>query len=489
MGTMDEGRKAARLVFPGHKFGADDPEEALALVRLGVGGFCLYGGRAAEAAEFTARLQAASPSPLLFCGDYEDGLATQCPGGTALPSNMGLGAAGSETLARRKGELTALESRAVGVDWVFAPVLDLATQPANPIVNIRSFSSEPREVARLARAYVRGLKAAGALSCLKHFPGHGETRADSHLELPEVSAPRELLELRELAPFRELAKEADSVMTGHLLVPALEPDPGLPYSLSADVRRTLRERWGFTGLVSTDALNMKAVADRFEELDAARRALLGGSDILLVPRDPRRLIRELSAAVEESPELKASVEISCERLQKALRGGGGRPAFELVGCRAHGQEAGRMAEACLAWARGAIPPPGRRLLYWEAEAGSPQERLGAAFIQALRERGFTVIAYAGQEPSPGETLVLGSFLSPRAYSGRIAYSPRQAERIRAALSRSKSSFVVSFGSPFVFEALSAGGLCAFSRSEAAQKAAARALAGEIEVKGRLPVAQ
>ena len=147
-----------------------------------------------------------------------------------------------------------------------------------------------------------------------------------------------------------------------------------------------------------------------------------------------------------------------------------------------------MAEACLAWARGPIAPPSRRLLYWEAEAGSPQEWLGAAFAQALRERGFTVVAYAGPESSPGETLVLGSFLSPRAYSGRIAYSPRQAERIRAALARSKNSFIVSFGSPFVFDSFPAPGLCAFSRSEAAQKAAARALAGEIEVKGRMPVA-
>ena len=485
---MTENMRAARLVFPGHKLGVDDPEEALDLVQLGVGGFCLYGGRVREVAEFTARLRAAARFPLLFCGDYEDGLATQCPGGTAFASNMGLGASGSEALARRKGALTALESRAVGVSWVLAPVLDLATAPANPIVNIRSFSSDPGEVTRLARAYVRGLKSGGALSCLKHFPGHGETRADSHLELPRVAASRGLLERRELSPFRELSAEADSVMTGHLLVPALEPDRRLPYSLSADVGRTLRSLWGFNGLVLTDALNMRAVADRFEELDAARRALLGGSDILLVPRDPRRLIRGLSSAVEKAPELEAAVGVSFARFQKALRGAGGpRPAFELVGCRKHRLEAERMAEACLAWARGPSLPRGRRLLYWEAEADSPREWLGAAFVQALRERGFEVVPFKGPESSKGATLVLGSFLSPRAYSGRIAYPPRQARSIRTALSRDKRAVVVSFGSPFVFEALRTGGLCAFSRSEPAQKAAARALAGEIKVKGRMPV--
>src|SRR5262249_42096968 len=157
-----------QLIFPGYKFGIDDPDEALMLAELGVGGFCLFGGLPDEVAEFAARLQKAAPRRLLLCADFEDGVATQVMGATALPSNMGLGAANSETLAFEKGRVTAAESRALGVDWVLAPVCDLATAPANPIVNTRAFSSEPGDAARMARAFLRGLKSQGALGCLKH---------------------------------------------------------------------------------------------------------------------------------------------------------------------------------------------------------------------------------------------------------------------------------------------------------------------------------
>ncbi|MBI5631372.1 MAG: hypothetical protein HY921_10875 [Elusimicrobia bacterium] len=491
----------AELVFPGFKFGLDDPDEALKLVELGVGGFCLYGGEVVEVARFTRTLQAKARTPLLFCADYEDGVASQCPGGTALSANMGLGAANSESLAYQKGAITAAESVALGVRWVFAPVVDLATEPKNPIVNTRSFSSDPATVTRLARAYIKGLHAGGALSCLKHFPGHGETIKDSHLELPILEVPRSTLSQRELVPFQNLAEEGDSVMTGHLSVPALEKDKDLPYSLSSDVEKTLRQKLGFKGLVCTDALNMQAVAGHFEETRAARLALMGGSDILLVPAKPRDLVAALFSAVEEDSRLAAAAAAACGRLVEVREryavgrsAAAERPrdssgdALSLVGSPKNCEIARKMAEACLAWSAGPKPlTAGAQIRYWEPEEENPKDWLGKDFTKELAQAGARVSPVRpDQGAEPEDVLVVGSFLGPRAYTGRIVYGRGEIARIQSMLGRFPRARVVSFGSPFVFQTLKAAGLCAFSKNSPAQKAAAKALLGRVEVSGRMP---
>lgn len=489
---MTDAEKAGRLVFPGFKFGVDDPAQALSLVELGVGGFCLYGGEIGELSALAANLQAKAAAPLLFAADYEDGVFSQCRGGTALPSNMGLGASGSEDLAYQKGVITGHEAKAMGVRWVFAPVCDLATLAENPIVNTRAFSSDPRLVTRLARAYIRGLRSAGVLACVKHFPGHGETRQDSHLELPLVKTARAKLFARELIPFKELAQEAGAVMTGHLTVPALVKDKKTPYSLSDDVARTLRGEMGFTGLVTTDALNMQAIAKQYNDLEAAMAALLGGSDIMLVPASPRELVAGLMAAAQEDRALSAAAVRSFNRLEQTQRrttfNQGPPGSLEVVGCPEHQKAAELMAQSCLAWARRAQILLKSHIRYWEPEADSADDWLGQAFVAELRDNGFSVVAFEPARPNAfRDPLVVGCFLSPRAYSGRIRYSSAEAKAVRAAMKRAAQAVVVSFGSPFVFESLGVPGLCAFSRNEAAQKAAARALSGRIKVTGRMPV--
>jgi beta-glucosidase-like glycosyl hydrolase len=484
---MSASEKAVQLIMPGYKFGIDDPDEALLLAEMGVGGFCLYGGLPDEVAAFSARLQEKAPRPLLLNADYEDGVATQCPGGTPLPSNMGLGASGSETLAFEKGEITAAESRAMGVSWVLAPVVDLATAPSNPIVNVRSFGADPGLVTRLARAYMRGLRSKGALGCLKHFPGHGETLEDSHLQLPSVRLPRETLRERELLPYASLAGEADAVMTGHLLVPALGAAEA-PYSISDDPKRTLRADLGFAGLISTDALAMQAIAANFDELDASRRALLGGADILLVPKDSRSLARDLPAAVAEDPALAAVVEAAVARLDKARAlAAAAPPALPMteVGGPRHAERAETLAEACLAWSREALPALPRSFSYWEPEASGPDEWQGAAFLEALRGLGHEIAPW--KEGEKAGTLVVGAFLNPRAYTGRIEYDEDEKTRVRAALKAADRGVVASFGSPWVFAAAGGAGLCSFSKNDPAQRALARALAGKLPVKGRMPV--
>lgn len=491
---MNQALEAAQLIFPGYAFGIDDAAQAEALAELGVGGFCLYGGEVREVAEFVERLQKKAPRPLLFCADYEDGVASQSAGGTWLPTNLGVGCSGSAELAFRKAVITAREAKALGVHWILAPVVDLVTRRENPIVNVRSFSERPEVVVEMARAYLKGLRSENVLSCLKHFPGHGETTVDSHLELPRVDCSAATLEARELKPYKELCAEADSVMTGHLLVAALEPDPATPVSLSrAAVAGALRGRLGFRGLVSTDALTMHAIAKNTPELTAAVMALKGGSDVLLVPAESRKLVFGLLELAADDKDLQAAMEAAGARVRAAkekvglsAQGGPPKTEFAIVNSAEHRREAAVMAEACLAWQREPAVLSGS-VTYWEPDADSQEELQGNIFVEMMRQAGLKV--ELGEPKAAGNTVVIGCFLRPHAYSGRIAYEPELIARSRRVMEGAQRAVVVSFGSPFVigqFEGAESG-LCAFSSDEHAQRAAARALAGQVPAKGRLSV--
>jgi beta-glucosidase-like glycosyl hydrolase len=486
---MSDGGKAAQLVFPGFQFGQDDPKRAAALVKAGVGGFCLYKGEARQIADFIARLQALAETPLLFCADYEDGAASHCQGATALPTNMGIAASGRPELARLKAEITAAEALALGVRWVLAPVVDLAVEPDNPIVNVRSFGSDPALVTRMARAYLAGLRARGVLGCIKHFPGHGRTVRDSHLELPVVKAGRGLLRRSDLAPFRSLAKAADSVMLGHLAVPALAGGRE-PFSLAPAAKRLLRGDLGFSGLVSTDALDMHAISKRYDDTEAALRALRAGADVLLVPKDPERLLAGLPEALAGRG-LAALTAQALARLRRAKARAGlfvdpmpNKLLLAAVGGPRHEALAQELADSCLAWRGKPVSLKGRRIAY--AEVGTKSWR-GRDFATELR-RLDAAVRFTSGAVKPDEVLVLGVFLRPRAYSGRIKPDPAEVAKALALARGARETVVVSFGSPFVLADLPRlSGLCAFSHIAAAQRAAAKALWGRVPVRGRMPV--
>lgn len=480
-------RREVQLIFPGLKVGKDDPSAAERLVRLGVGGFCLYGGTPSAIRALVRRLQSAAATPLLFCADYEDGAASHVEGTTRFPSNMGLGASGRVETAYRKAFCTGREASSLGVRWVFAPVLDLAGRSDNPIVNIRAFGEDPALVSRMARAYLRGLRDAGVLSCVKHFPGHGDTRVDSHLGLPTVRASRRVLRTRELRPYEGVLDLADSVMLAHLRVPALEPGVPVPFS-KRTVSGLLRGDLGYEGLVLTDALDMRAVAGRYGDAGASLRALKAGADILLVPADPEALARRLPGLLDKDPEAAAGAERALGRILRAkgaaglFEDGGLPPASgAAVACAEHRRRARELAEASLCWARRPAGAIARRIRYIEPETASGAPASGRMFLQELKRLGFSV--------SPrGEAVVAASFAGPRAYSGRIRWDAAQVRSARAAAA-SPSSTLVCFGSPFVldqapgFKAV----LCAFGGGEESQRAAARLLAGRLRARGRLPV--
>ena len=469
----------ARLVFPGFTVGKQDPREAEALARLGVGGFCLYRGTPRSVAALTRRLRRAAKRPLLICADYEEGAWVHVPGATPLPTNLGVGASGSEAVARAKGRITGREARALGVDWVLAPVLDLLSEPKNPIVNLRAFSRDPKEAARLARAYLAGLRDAGALGCLKHFPGHGSTTEDSHLDLPTVNAPRALLNRRELAPFRALASDADAVMLGHLVVPALDPSK-LPFTLSAAGPRLLR-RWGFRGLIATDALDMGAIAKHWGEREAALMALRGGADIGLVPKHAAALVAELRVEAGRDAAFARRCAEAERRLDAALRRvRSPRPAPSVVGGAAHRRAAAPLFSACVAWTRPPFGPAPLRVAYYEPQAAGREALSGVDFVAALKRFGVRVRVARNGKARKGEALVAGIFVGPRAYSGRIRLDAASRGRLVRALRSAPGATAISFGSPFALSGLPAktGGLCVYSRAGAAQAAAAGHFLGE-----------
>src|SRR5215469_417339 len=260
------------------------------------------------------QLQEKSKLPLLIGADFERGTAMRLDEGTSFPTAMALAAAGNPKDAYTMGKITALEARAAGIQWIYAPDADVNSNPANPIINTRSFGEDPQHVSEFVTEFIRGVQENGGLATAKHFPGHGDTTADSQIDLPVVSADRERLEKVELVPFRAaIAAGVGSVMTGHLNVPALEPDPNASATLSSHVLTDLlRKQLGFEGLIVTDAMDMGGITVRYAPGDAAVRAVLAGVDALLMPPVPEAAFSALLDAVK-------SGQISQERLEASVR--------------------------------------------------------------------------------------------------------------------------------------------------------------------------
>ena len=280
--------------------------EVLELVRRGVHGVILFGRNVEDAeqvAALVAELKRAAGRPLLVSIDQEGGRVARLrapQGFTELPPMRALGELGDAELARAAGALVGEELRAVGVDQDYAPVVDVDTNPANPVIGDRAFSRDPAMVARLGAAFALGLQSAGVAACAKHFPGHGDTSQDSHKDLPRLPHDLERLERVELAPFRALAQAGvAAVMTAHVVFEAL--DPARPATLSPAVMALLRTRCGFQGCAVSDDLEMKAVAAHFALDEAASAAVAAGVDALLVCHSAavqHRAIDAVRAAVE-----------------------------------------------------------------------------------------------------------------------------------------------------------------------------------------------
>jgi beta-N-acetylhexosaminidase len=315
--TLEE--KAGQVLFPrinGYFLSSDDEtflEYERWIEEYHVGGIEIFFGDVCGAACVLDRLQARARIPLLVACDAETGMAHRISGATHLTHNMGLGATGDEHMAYLQGKITAIEGRAIGVHIFEGPTVDVNVNPDNPIIAVRSFGDDPGRVARMGLAFVRGAQDHGMIASAKHFPGHGRTLVDSHMDMPVVDVPREELDRVELFPFREAVKDGVmGVLTAHLRAPALDPDTDYPATLSrAIVTGLLREEMGFDGLVMTDCMRMDGITKYFPPGKAELRSFLAGHDMILGP-----FLEEAYTAILQAAE---SGDLPMDRLDSSIR--------------------------------------------------------------------------------------------------------------------------------------------------------------------------
>lgn len=321
--TNASARNSARLILPALRsealsgFAHEAGRIADAL-EIGVGGFIIFGGTAESVRKLTTDLLRRAGRPLLLAADLERGAGQQISGLTEFPPPMALASLGDPAVVRWAGSVTAQEARAVGINWVFAPVADLDVVPENPIVQTRAFGGNPNDVATCVRQWVEGCQSAGALACAKHYPGHGRTTVDSHITLPVVEAPAAALRSTDLLPFTvAIESGVASIMTAHVAYPALDSS-NLPATLSGKLLGELRNKSRFDGLVVTDALIMDGALAGRRESDAAVQAIQAGADLLLYPNDPRRVRDALEAALSSGNLGRERVDQSLRRYERGL---------------------------------------------------------------------------------------------------------------------------------------------------------------------------
>ena len=462
------------------------------------------------------QLQAKSKLPLLIGADFERGSAMRLDEGTSFPTQMAIAAGGDPRDAYTMGKITALESRQAGVQWIYAPVADVNNNPGNPIINTRSYGENAEQVSEFVSAYVRGVEENGGLATAKHFPGHGDTAADSHIDLPVIRTDRARLESLEFVPFRAaIAAGAGSVMTGHLNVPALEPDPNTPATLSSNILTgVLRDELGFQGLVVTDAMDMGGITVRFAPGEAAVRAVLAGADCLLMPPVPDAAFESLQHAVKTGrisrERLDASVRLILET--KARLGLGKSRLVNVNEINAHFAAAGWQKQAqdisdrgitLLRDAAHRLPldgtKPSRALLL--AFYADPEPTPGEDLERELRRRFDSVTTLRADTrfrdganlklPAPDsyDVAILALFVRVSDRKGNVDVPVEQAALAQQIYKSGKPVVTLSFGSPYLIEGFPQAEtwLSAFGISDVAQISMARALFGEIPVHGHLPV--
>lgn len=491
------------------------------IVEFHVGGYHAFGGDPVALAALLNRMQRLAKIPLLITADLEGGPGYQFRGATRLPRAMALGATGSEELAYHAGQITAIEGRALGIHVNFYPVLDVNNNPRNPIINIRSFGEDVALVSRLGQAYIRGAQENGQLATAKHFPGHGDTSQDSHLELPVIAVGRDRLDRIELPPFRAAIRAGvAAIMTAHIALPQLEPEKGVPATLSpAILTGLLRTELGFQGLIFTDAMEMRGIADHFTPEEATVRAVRAGADVILFPVDVEKSFTALRQAVERGEIPLERIEASVRRLLEAkARLGLHRNRYvdldqieAIVGNREHQQWARMMIERAITLVRDerrvlplALDETRRVLLLTilDAREGWREGTPGSAFRAELLKRHRNVIEVTIDEKTSRETIevvkkladlcdviLANGFIRIAAYKGSIDLTEEQLALLRA-LSKSEKPFVFTlFGSPYVLSFVPElpTYILTYEYYPEAERAALRAILGEIPFTGKLPI--
>jgi beta-N-acetylhexosaminidase len=470
-----------------------------------------------DVAAFLNRMQRLSRVPMLVGGDLERGASMRLNNTTIFPHAMAFAAANDLQGVRYEGQITAREARAIGLHWVFFPVADVNNNPDNPVINIRSYGEDPLQVAALVDAFIEGAhseKDARVLTTVKHFPGHGDTATDSHMNLATIVADRQRLDKMEFVPFRSAIEHGvDSVMTAHIAVPALDA-ADLPATLSTKIMTgILRDEFGFKGLIVTDALEMGGIAKGFGVGEAAVRAVEAGADVLLMPPDVHAAIEAVVAAVNKGTIPRARIQQSVMRILEA-KAKVGLGTTSLVNLEAINDEinspesiakAQEIADKSVTLVKNenALLPlrePAKACFWSLAEGRTSVE--GLAMGAELRKRvpGAKMIMldtatseddiHKAEEANSGcETNVVAAFLAVAAYRGNTALGGNFPALVTRLLNSKKPMVLMAMGNPYLLRNYPEvpAYLTTYSTVPPSEIAALKALLGEIPIQGKLPV--
>jgi len=486
-----------------------------------VTGHSLNGGvRNAEPYAMAAlinRLQKMARTPLFVTADFERGASMRVNSTTAWPYSMAFAAAKDLTAVSQEGADTARDARAMGVNWLFAPVADVNNNPDNPIINIRSFGENPAEVSSFVQAYITGAhsdRKNPVLVTAKHFPGHGDTTEDSHLALARLDADHDRIEAVELQPFRTaIAAGVDAVMTAHLAVPALEPE-NIPATVSSKILTgVLRDELGFHGLVVTDAMDMQGLAAMFDTAEASVRAIQAGADVLLMPKRAEDAIRGVTAAVESGRISRKRLDESVTRVLAAkVRLGLTRKKLvnlediaDVVDSPESEERAQSVADHAVTLVKDTkdslpVRHPENTCLIALTEGRRSQQ--GIRLIDEVKKRAPSItttvldpamtkadLDQVAEKASSCGQIIAAAFVSVNAYRGNVALAGGYPDFLNGLIAGKAPVLLAALGNPYLVRSFPnvAAYMTTFSPTPTSETALAKALFGEIAITGHLPV--
>ena len=467
-----------------------------------IGGVIFFQGGPNRQAKITNRLQAKANIPLFVGIDAEWGLSMRLDSTHAYPFNMTLGAIQDYNLIKKVGEQMGEQANRMHVNFMFGPVVDINTNPKNPIIGVRSYGENKEQVALHATALTNGLQQKGVLATAKHFPGHGDTSADSHHTLPYLSFSRERLTETELYPFRELIKSGlASIMVAHLEVKALEPQKGLPTSLSyKTITELLRNDMQFDGLIFTDALNMKGVTQYKSPGDVDLEAFKAGNDILLFSENVPLAIQKIKQAIKSGDISEARLEESVKRILRykypiVVQNSTNidlQNLYQDLNQSAYKELNKKLYQAALTWGKkpASFFNDAEKIAYIKLG-----DDVNTDFVHALEQRANVTSFYLSSVENPQQLaqfdrVIVGFHKADNAWKNHN-FTANELKFIQKII-KVKPTTLVAFTKPYSLLSIDDfslfdGVLLAYQNNKYAHEAAAEALFGEIEAKGKMPV--
>ncbi|MCU7496433.1 MAG: serine hydrolase [Ignavibacteria bacterium] len=514
--------KCAQMVMPwveAEFMNEDDPKykRLVHLVRdLKVGGLIFFEGDVINQVMLTNKLQRLSGLPLLISADYERGVGMRLKDAVEFPYNMAVAAADDTALTYMMGKIIGQETRAIGVQQNYAPMVDINNHARNPIINIRSYSEDKDIIDRHMLAFMKGMEEENVLTTAKHFPGHGATDLDSHRDLPLLSQSRKSFETNDLVPFEKaISAGVKSVMVGHLEVPAYEPKRGLPATLSRNIiTKLLKDQLGFNGLIVTDAMNMHGLTKHFKSGPAALKAVQAGNDIILFPPDESKAISAIYNAVESGKLKESRIDYSVRKIlaaKKWLHLDNNRyvdidSVSRSLNSKSHIRLAQDIADKSITLVKNTASLVPVNPANYSSVACITLSDLSAPapyyFEKLVKERFNNVRHVSLGKTSTGrefneameavrssDLVLVPIFVKVKAFTGSIGMPEEEIKLVKALSELKKPVIFMSMGNPYILSNFpeAPNYLCSYGDPKVSQIAMMKAITGEVDITGKLPI--